>query len=182
MQWSTKGFSARQRTIFGVIAIVAAVFVVLSALRFAGLIICLIILPLALFMLYSRPDASEQKTLKSSISLSADDIEDVVEEYEHFAHSPEAEAIADRTLHRPALLDPECEDPAIEKFHYELSTAKRFVRRLDARLAKPNMETSEIEQLLKITDQRAFEHTESWLAARRSALALGPKYDPNSRD
>ena len=81
MQWSTKGFSARQRTIFGVIAIVAAVFVVLSALRFAGLIICLIILPLALFMLYSRPDASEQKTLKSSISLSADDIEDVVEEY-----------------------------------------------------------------------------------------------------
>ena len=56
------------------------------------------------------------------------------------------------------------------------------MRRLDARLAKPNMETSEIEQLLKITDQRAFELKESWLAARRSALALGPKYDPNSRD
>lgn len=179
MQWRTKGLSARQRNLFGGLAILVAVLVVLSALRFTGLIICLIILPLALFMLYSRPDASEQKTLRSSISLSADDIEDVVEEYEYFAHSTEAEAIADRTLHRPALLDLECEDSAIEKFHYQLSTAKRFLRRLDARLAKSNMETSEIEQLLKITDQRALELKESWLAARRAALALGPKYDPD---
>src|SRR5699024_9182495 len=86
MQWRPSGLTARQRTIFGVIAIMVAVFVVLSSLRLTGLLICLIILPLALFMLYSRPDASEQKTLRSSISLSADDIEDVAEEFEHFAH------------------------------------------------------------------------------------------------
>lgn len=181
MQWRPSGLTARQRTIFGVIAIMVAVFVVLSSLRLTGLLICLIILPLALFMLYSRPDASEQKTLRSSISLSADDIEDVAEEFEHFAHSPEAEAIADRTLHRPALLDPECQDPAVEKFHYQLSTAKRFLRRLEARLSSPSMETNELEQLLTVTDQRSFELKESWLEARRAALALGPKYDPNSR-
>ncbi|MDN6246515.1 MAG: hypothetical protein L0J38_08285, partial [Corynebacterium casei] len=61
-------------------------------------------------------------------------------------------------------------------FHYQLSTAKRYLRRLDARLAKANMETSEFEQLLKITDQRALELKESWLVARRAALALGPNY------
>ena len=52
MQWRTKGLSARQRNLFGGLAILVAVLVVLSALRFTGLIICLIILPLALFMLY----------------------------------------------------------------------------------------------------------------------------------
>lgn len=176
MQWGPSGFTSRQRTIFGSIAIVVAAFVVLSVLRLPGVIICLIILPIALFMLYSRPDASEQKTLRSSISLSADDIQDVVDEYEHFAHSVDTAAIADRTLHRPALMDTECEDPAVEQFHYQLSTAKRYLRRLDARLVKTNMETSEFEQLLKITDQRALELKESWLVARRAALALGPNY------
>ena len=182
MQWGPSGFTARQRTIFGSIAIIVAALVVLSVLRLPGLIICLIILPLALFMLYSRPDASEQNALRSSISLSADDIQDVVEEYEHFALSSEAEAIADRTLHRPALLDKECQDPAVEQFHYQLSTAKRYLNRLDARLEKSNMETTEFEQLLTITDQRALELRESWLVARRAALALGPDYRRDSTD
>lgn len=180
MQRGPNGFSARQRTIFGSIAIVVAALVVLSVLRLPGLIICLIILPIALFMLYSRPDASEHNALRSSISLSADDIQDVVEEFDHFAHSADAEAIADRTLHRPALLDSECQDPAVEKFHFQLSTAQRYLNRLDARLEQSSMETNEFEQLLKITDQRALELRESWLAARRAALALGPNYRPDS--
>lgn len=178
MQPEPAKFSHRQRTIFGTIAIVVALLVLLSVLKLPGLLISLIIIPLAVFMLHSRPDASEQKTLKASISLSSDDIQDVVDEFEQFALSSDATDIADRTLHRPALLDAECGDEAIEHFHYQLSTAKRFLRRLDARLDS-NMETSEFEKLLVITDQRALELKESWLSARRSALSLGPHYKRN---
>ncbi|MDK2582028.1 hypothetical protein MFL68_000395 [Corynebacterium sp. BWA136] len=151
----------------------------MATLKIPGLFIAALLIAAALLMLYTRPDASEQAALRGSIRLSAEDIEDVIAEYEDFQSSEAAEKIADRTLYRPALLDLDCSDPSIEAFHYELSGARRFLRRLNLRVNAEKVSTNELDSLLKVTDGRARELKETWLSARRAAFALGPKYEKN---
>lgn len=144
-------------------------------LRFYGVVLSIPILLMAVFLIRNRHDAPETDALRSSISLSAEDITTVLEDYEYFAESPETDAVADRTLQRPALADKDCTQPDIEDFHFQCHTNRRFLSRLQARLSG-ELSVAELEQLLNVTDRRALELKESWLLARRSAKRLGTEY------
>ena len=171
--------NARNRRVLVLALILVGSVAVVATLKLPGVFIAALLIAAALLMLHTRPDASEQAALRSSIRLSAEDIEDVLAEYEDFRSSEAAEKIADRTLYRPALLDLDCSDPTIEAFHYEISGARRFLRRLNLRVNAEEVSTNELESLLKVTDERARELKETWLSARRAAFALGPKYEKN---
>lgn len=168
--------SPQQRKALAFALIILASVILIALLKTPGFIIALILAGVAWLMVNSRPDASEQKALRSSIKLSAEDITDVLDQFNEFKTSVDTDSVADRTLHRPALLDQDCNDPAVETFHYHQASAQRFLRRLDARVNDPNLEINELENLLKVTDQRAAEIRESWLEARRAAIRLGPNY------
>ncbi len=156
--------------------ILSSCVVVLGIFRLQGLLLLLPIAAVALFVMTRRPDLSETLALRSSIALSAEDIEDVILEFDHFASGTDADAIADRTLSRPALLDLDCPDGDIAAFHHQYATARRFLGRLDARLANPDLDVAQLEALLQVTDLRALEIKEAWLASRRAAQRLGPNY------
>ena len=154
----------------------ASCVVVLGLFRLQGLLLFVPIAAVAIFAVTQRPDSTETQALRSSIALSAEDIEDVIAEFDRFSTATDADAIADRTLSRPALLDPDCADEDVAAFHHEYATARRFLGRLDARLANPDLDVSQLEALLSVTDLRALEIKETWLAARQSAQRLGPDY------
>lgn len=156
----------------GLVACVALVYL----LKVPGLFISLMLLAAAWLAVTTKPTSSENTALRTSISLSAEDIRDTLSAFVDFETSMEADAIADRTLHRPALLDLDGNDPDIEAFHYQVASAKRYLKRLPARMANPMLDTNSLEQLLSVTDQRAASLQEAWLNARRAALKLGPDY------
>lgn len=165
-----------QRRWWILLIIVVSILLILAILRVQGLLLILPIAVIAVLVLGKRPDTSETRALRSSITLSSEDIQDVIAEFEMFSSSPEAEHMADRTLTRPALLDADCSDPDIEAFRHEYATARRFLGRLEARLAKNDLDIPQLESLLKVTDQRALALRETWIAARQAAQRLGPDY------
>ncbi len=122
-----------------------------------------------------EPNSQEATALVSSIVLSREDIEEVLRQYDNFLTSQDADAIADRTLHRPALADEDCCDPDISAFHFLVDTSKRYVSRVNSRL-KGNLSVQQLEALLLVTDRRALELKEAWLLARKSAHRLGTNY------
>lgn len=156
--------------------------ILVFVLKGPGIIISCVLFFAAWLMVNARPDASEHKALRASIRLSAEDITDVLKEYETFSTAVDTDSVADRTLHRPALCDRDCNDPDIEAFHYQHSTAQRFLNRLGHKLDHSDMEIAELENLLKVTDQRALDIQEAWLNARRSAFKLGPNYKNPPRE
>lgn len=164
----------RQRWIL--LLIIAACGAVLMIFRLQGLWLIPPILAVAMIVMSRRPDSTETLALRSSITLSAEDIEDVIAEFDRFATGTDAETIADRTLKRPALLDLDCTDPDIAAFHHQYATARRYLSRLNARLTAENLEVSQLETLLTVTDLRALEIKETWLAARQAAQRLGTGY------
>ncbi|WP_235923091.1 hypothetical protein [Corynebacterium lizhenjunii] len=145
-------------------------------LKLPGLIISMVIAIAAWLMVSAQPQSREHAALRTSIELSAEDLRDIMAQFQDFETSTDIDAIADRTLHRPALLDLETTDPDIEAFHFQYASAHRFLRRLPTRMSNPVLNTHQLEQLLAVTDQRAAELQESWLAARRAAFRLGPGY------
>ncbi|WJZ02901.1 hypothetical protein [Corynebacterium freiburgense] len=142
--------------------------ILVLTLRLEGLVLAAIILLLMFVANSVRPNQSESATLLTSIKLSAEDIRDVIEAYDRFLHGSDSKNLADRTLHRPALTDPDCIDPDIEAFYYQHDTAQRFLRRLDARLST-DLTVAQMEALLAVTDRRALELKEAWVRARRAA-------------
>lgn len=144
-------------------------------LKIPGILLAAIIGIAAFSILRMRTATPEVDSLRTSIRLSAEDISDVQEEWNTFLTGPDSDALADRTFTRPALADPDCGNAAIEKFHFEISNANRFLGRLEARLHQ-NLLVSELETLLKVTDERALELRETWLSARKAALKLGSQY------
>lgn len=169
-------FSASQRQGFALLLAGVTAAVLIVTLKLPGVILAIFICGALWLFVGARPDASEHAALRASIALTVEDITGVLEDYATFSTSDDAEALADRTLHRPALADVDCTNPTIEAFHYEMHGAQRFLRRLDARVNSPDTGTSELESLLKVADDRAAELKEAWLAARRAALALGTNY------
>lgn len=167
--------SARGRLTLGIAFVCVAAVVLIWLLKLPGFLLATALTVAILSMVRSRPNASEHTALRSSIQLSAEDISDVLNEYKHFLTSSDAEALADRTLNRPALADKDCTHPYISGFFYQCSAAQRFLNRLDARLAK-DLETAELENLLAVTDQRASKLTDVWILARRAAYQLGSDY------
>lgn len=168
--------SESNRRLLIILILIISTLVILSALRLQGLLLILPIAALAVLAVGKRPDTSETTALRSSITLSAEDIQDVIDEFDAFSTSPAAEHMADRTLSRPALLDPDCADPDVSAFRHEYATARRFLGRLDARLVKNNLDVPQLESLLHVTDARALAIREAWLAARQAAQRLGPDY------
>lgn len=164
------------RRLWILLLVLASCVIILGMFRLQGLLLLLPIVAVALFVVTKRPDSSETAALRSSIALSAEDIEDVIAEFDRFSSGTDTEAIADRTLSRPALMDLDCTDPDIAAFHHEYATARRFLGRLDARLANHDLDVSQLESLLNVTDLRALEIKETWLAARQAAQRLGPDY------
>lgn len=156
--------------------IVVSCLIILVLFRAQGLLLIVPIAAVAALVMLKRPDTSETLALRSSILLSAEDIADVVAEFDRFSTGIDTESIADRTLNRPALLDLDCDDADIARFHHEYATALRYLHRLSARLANENLEVSQLETLLNVTDVRALELKEAWLAARQAAHRLGPNY------
>lgn len=144
-------------------------------LKVPGVILAGLIVAAVFSFTRLRPISPEVSSLMTSIRLSADEITEVQEEWDNYINGTDADALADRTLHRPALADPDCNDPAIEKFHFELSNAHRFLGRLNVRLnSSPTV--PQLEGLLRVTDERALDLRESWLSARKAAHRLGRDY------
>lgn len=169
-------FSASQRRGFALLLAAVTAVVLVVTLKLQGVILAVLVCGALWLFADSRPNASEHAALRASIALTVEDITDVIEDYTTFATSEDSDALADRMLHRPALVDVDCTNPSIEAFHYEMHGAQRFLRRLNARVNAPDIETGELESLLKVADERAAELKECWLSARRAALALGTDY------
>lgn len=169
-------FSASQRRRLALLLAAVTAVVLVVTLKLPGVILAFLVCGALWLIAGARPDASEHAALRASIALTVEDITDVIQDYTTFATSEDSDALADRTLHRPALVDVDCTNPSIEAFHYEMHGAQRFLRRLNARVNAPDVETNELESLLKVADERAAELKETWLAARRAALALGTNY------
>ncbi|MBI9000647.1 hypothetical protein M0E87_05335 [Corynebacterium sp. CCM 9185] len=147
-----------------------------SWLKLEGIILGALIMSMAYFVLHHRPDGAEAESLATSIRLSAEDIADVIEEFERFRHGTDADTVADRSQKRPALADPDCSHPDIETFYLEYGTARRFLDRLDERLSG-DLSVPQLETLLGVTDRKALDLRDAWARARRAALHLGADYD-----
>lgn len=149
-------------------------------LKVPGLILALL-LAAAVYLVRQRRDLDpEIASLITSIRLVAESITDVQDSWDTFREGTDAEALADRTLTRPALADPDCGDPEIERFHFEMNNAGRFLNRLEARLQAP-LSVNQLETLLRVTEERALAIEESWLSARKAARRLGPDYGREDR-
>ena len=168
--------SYSRRSTLAMALTLGACVILIALLKVPGLMISFLLVGAALLMMSARPESTEHDALRTSIQLSSEDIRDVMAQFEDFEVSQDMDIIADRTLHRPALLDLDTNDPDIEVFHYQYASASRFLKRLPARLASPMLDTNQLEQILSVTDQRAASLQESWLAARQAAFRLGPDY------
>ncbi|MEJ5996923.1 hypothetical protein [Corynebacterium sp. H130] len=120
-----------------------------------------------------RPDGLEIEAIVASIQLSAEDLADVISDFDRFCTSPDVQSLEDRTLLRPALMDRDTQVPEIATFHEDVANAQRFLHRLPARLAG-ELSVKQAEKLLMITDERVAALRESWLSARRAARDIGP--------
>ncbi|AKE41402.1 Uncharacterised protein [Corynebacterium kutscheri] len=160
-----------QRPRWPLIVIVIGCLVLIWLLKFPGVVLASFILLSSYLLIHFTPDEKETAALRSSITLSMEDIQDVLDQYHDFLHGQSTETIADRTLYRPALADLDCQEEAIERFHYLVNTSDRFTSRMHARLER-NLNITQLEKLLQIADARAAELEESWLAARKAARRL----------
>ncbi|GGG69349.1 hypothetical protein [Corynebacterium pelargi] len=142
-------------------------------LQTQGLLLAAILVGVSVAGLKFRPDSQEIQSVRASLALSLEDIQRVISEYERFGNSEDAEAVADRTLLRPALADESSTVPEIQHFHETRKTAERFCARVQARL-EGNVSVAHLERLLVATDRRAAELQHSWNQARHTARKLSP--------
>ncbi|MDR7329518.1 hypothetical protein [Corynebacterium guangdongense] len=154
-------------------ATLAAVLMLL-AFKTLGLVLGISLVLGTAFYISGRRPSDRQEKLRSSLRHAAGDLSDVLGLYEQFAYSEDAEHLADRTLHRPELLNPDSESPDVSAYHHMRATAERFLRRLDTHLADETLSETELENLLAITDQRSQQLQEAWWRARVAAKEIGP--------
>lgn len=170
-------FSSRdngRRDYLTLLLLVVSAVAAIAMLRTAGVVI-VVIATIVLAMYLARSSTKpETASLRGSVRLSAESLTSVLEEYDEFRSSPDADQLADRTLYRPALLDPGNRDADISAFHQHRNAADRFLQRLEGHLQNPNLSVRELESLLQTTDERARRLEQSWWDARRAARRLGP--------
>lgn len=142
--------------------------VLIWLLKTPGIFLSIILFIAIYYMIDHRPNSAEIDSLRSSVILSVEDIEDIEAQYNRFAHGSDTSSIADRTLKRPELLNTFSTVPEIESFHYLLSNSDRFIQRVRLHL-NTSLNTSQLEKLLDITDQRASQLQQAWIDARRAA-------------
>ncbi|WKD57510.1 hypothetical protein CAPI_04760 [Corynebacterium capitovis DSM 44611] len=157
----------------GAAFILACAGVLVTALRLPGFVLALLLL-LGFATLRTRMGADpEVAALRASLGIARDDIADVLAEFDELLHGLTPEAVADRTLHFPALADPSTTNPVIQDFHLRAAAAQRFVARIDAHCASHDLDRGKLEKLIAIADERALALAASWKDARRAARELG---------
>ncbi|MCT1612949.1 hypothetical protein [Corynebacterium sanguinis] len=143
-------------------------------LKVAGLLLALAILG-ALIVLMQRYDTTpEVASLRASLAIARDDIAETLALYDDLLTGMSAEAIADRTLHVPALADRGTTNPVIQDFHLRADAARRFLQRVDGLLASNDLDRPQLERLIAVADERADNLAASWQDARRAAREIGP--------
>lgn len=161
------------RALLGAFVLAACVVLVLS-LKLPGLLLsALLIVGAVLFARRMQVDP-EVLAIRSSLQYARDDIAEVLDAYELLQHGASASDIADRTLHYPALANPDNSVPQVNEFLLRASSARRFLERIDGYLESTSTDKAQLERILTVADERAFELQEAWDDARRAAKDIGP--------
>lgn len=161
------------RALIGALVLAAAVMLVVM-LRLPGLILSVFLIALVVLVSRRYQSNPEIAAIQSSLSYARDDICEILNAYDQLQNGASAADIADRTLHFPALANPDMTVPEINEFLLRASSARRFVARIDGYLASPTVDRAQLERLLTVADQRAFELQSAWDDARRVAKGIGP--------
>lgn len=155
-------------------AVLAASVLLVFALRIPGLVIAVLLCVVAVAFGRRVQGNPELEATRSSLMFARDDIVEVLDAYEQLQHGASTGDIADRTLHYPALANPDNSVPEVNEFLLRASSARRFIERVDSYLESPGTDRVQLEKLIQVADQRAFELQAAWDDARRAAKEIGP--------
>lgn len=161
------------RALLGAFVLAACVVLVLS-LKLPGLLLSALLIVGAILFARRMQVDPEVLAIRSSLQYARDDIAEVLDAYEQLQHGASASDIADRTLHYPALANPDNSVPQVNEFLLRASSARRFLERIDGYLESTSTDKAQLERILTVADERAFELQESWDDARRAAKEIGP--------
>ena len=161
------------RALIGALVLAAVVLLVFT-LKLPGLLLSALLIIGAILLVRRVQIDPEVMAIRSSLQYARDDIAEVLDAYEQLQHGASASDIADRTLHYPALANPDNSVPQVNEFLLRASSARRFLERIDGYLESTSTDKAQLERILTVADERAFELQESWDDARRAAKEIGP--------
>lgn len=151
-----------------ILAVITVVLV--RSIGVLGVLLATAIVIAGIFIVLRRDSAHEVEALRRSVSHSAADIAEVLDDWHTFRHSNAPEHVRDRELHRPALLDPASEIVSVKRFHDAADACDRFLRQLPDGTRELS-DVSSLTELLNETDRRATGIDGLWERARRDAAA-----------
>lgn len=161
------------RALLGALVLAACVLLVL-ALKLPGLLLSALLVIGAILISRRVQTDPEVLAIRSSLQYARDDIAEVLAAYDQLQNGAAASDIADRTLHYPALANPDNSVPQVNEFLLRASSARRFLERIDGYLESASADKAQLERILTVADERAFELQEAWNDARRAAKEIGP--------
>lgn len=161
------------RALIGALVLAAVVLLVFT-LKLPGLLLSALLIIGAILLVRRVQIDPEVMAIRSSLQYARDDIAEVLGAYEQLQHGAAASDIADRTLHYPALANPDNSVPQVNEFLLRASSARRFLERIDGYLESTSTDKAQLERILTVADERAFELQEAWDDARRAAKEIGP--------
>ena len=161
------------RALIGALVLAAVVLLVFT-LKLPGLLLSALLIIGAILLVRRVQIDPEVMAIRSSLQYARDDIAEVLDAYEQLQHGATASDIADRTLHYPALANPDNSVPQVNEFLLRASSARRFFERIDGYLESTSTDKAQLERILTVADERAFELQEAWDDARRAAKEIGP--------
>ena len=161
------------RALIGALVLAAVVLLVFT-LKLPGLLLSALLIIGAILLVRRVQIDPEVMAIRSSLQYARDDIAEVLDAYEQLQHGASASDIADRTLHYPALANPDNSVPQVNEFLLRASSARRFLERIDGYLESASTDKAQLERILTVADERAFELQEAWDDARRAAKKIGP--------
>ena len=161
------------RALIGALVLAAVVLLVFT-LKLPGLMLSALLIIGAILLVRRVQIDPEVLAIRSSLQYARDDIAEVLDAYELLQHGASASDIADRTLHYPALANPDNSVPQVNEFLLRASSARRFLERIDGYLESTSTDKAQLERILTVADERAFELQEAWDDARRADVFRGP--------
>ena len=161
------------RALLGALVLAACVLLVL-ALKLPGLLLSALLVIGAILISRRVQADPEVLAIRSSLQYARDDIAEVLAAYDQLQNGAAASDIADRTLYYPALANPDSSVPQVNEFLLRASSARRFLERIDGYLESTSTDKAQLERILTVADERAFELQEAWDDARRAAKDIGP--------
>ena len=154
--------------------VLAAVVLLVVLLRLPGLLLSALLVAFVLLLGRRYQGNPEIEAMRASLGYARDDICEILDAYDQLQNGASAADIADRTLHFPALANPDNTVPEINEFLLRASSARRFLARIDTYLENPAVERAQLERLISVADQRAAELEAAWDDARRAAREIDP--------